>query len=697
MPGPFVVTAEGSHPAPPDLPEIRRAFRVLFDPEALHEIRALPSGRFCYVRPDAPNGPDAVAPLADEKGLYYSLNPVSPDAVSHCCRNGDILRRRWFLVDVDPVKADRDSSSTEAEKDAAGAVQLGIVLDLNTRGWPAPVLLDSGNGYHLLYRVDLPNDEPSRDLIRDALKALAAKHDTPGATVDKGVHNAARISKLPGSWARKGPDTPARPHRLARLVSAPDPIGIVSADQLRALGMSPDSRSKPDPPPADAGSPFVVEATDGGRESAYVRAAVEAEIHRVEAAPEGERNTTLNDASFRLATLLNTGHITRGELEAILLQAAVKAGLPAEEARKTIKSGLDAGAAKPRDIPDPKDKGPSTSRRAPEPGDPDYDPDLHRDATVADLRRVMDATAWVWEKWIPNAALTLLASESGTGKTRFCFDLHRRVLKGLGWPDGTPTPDPKTGKVLWVAADNQYQEMCDISREFGIPDDLVMLNSTVADPYDGTSLQGADELADFQARIKRIKPMWAVIDTITNTGDFKSHDSADAKRQYKPLQEIATRCRVPIICVTHLNAAGKTLGRRPNEKVRVVIQLDYPDPDGQWARRKLWVPKSKAVRPDPLGVTMGDLGNEYDTHPPVAPDGPFTGATAGMDKSPKLKAAAGWLKTRLNGCALRVRDLCREAETAGIDAKTLFRAKDTLPIDEIETEGKKWWRFRIEE
>jgi hypothetical protein len=315
--------------------------------------------------------------------------------------------------------------------------------------------------------------------------------------------------------------------------------------------------------------------------------------------------------------------------------------------------------------------------------------DLSRDATVADLRACQSLDSWAWPLWIPNAALTLLAAELGTGKTRFCFDLCRRAFHGLTSPDGAVTFAPG-GRSLWVVADNQWQEMCDIAAEFAIPDEVVILNAPASDPYAGTSLQTAEELADLEARIVRVRPAFVVIDTITNTGDFKSQDSADAKRQYKPLQEIAARCQVPIICVTHLNAGGKVLGRRAVEKVRVVIQLECPDPDGQPDRRKLWVPKSKAIKPAPLGVTMTGEGNEYDATPPEAP-GPnrINGATGPLPV--KTVECRNWLAELLSLGQARVSMIRTRAEQAGHSARTLYKAKDLLHVEETEEDGRKWW------
>jgi hypothetical protein len=44
---------------------------------------------------------------------------------------------------------------------------------LYAEGWPDPILADSGNGGHLLYRVDLPTNDG--DFIKQFLEALALR------------------------------------------------------------------------------------------------------------------------------------------------------------------------------------------------------------------------------------------------------------------------------------------------------------------------------------------------------------------------------------------------------------------------------------------------------------------------------------------------------------------------------------------
>ena len=62
-------------------------------------------------------------------------------------------------------------------------------------------------------------------------------------------------------------------------------------------------------------------------------------------AHEGTRNDTLNKAAFRLGKLVAVAGIGKAEAVTKLLRSADVVGLPADEAAKTIESGLNAGIA----------------------------------------------------------------------------------------------------------------------------------------------------------------------------------------------------------------------------------------------------------------------------------------------------------------------------------------------------------------
>jgi hypothetical protein len=193
----------------------------------------------------------AVEPLdADNSvhGIYITLNEVNPALLSRRANrikmrlgkkdsttsDADILRRRWLPIDIDPLRPS-GVSSTDEEHELALAKADEVARWLAGLGFPNPVLADSGNGAHLLYRIDLPNDDAATALVKSCLTTLDALFSDERVTVDTANFNAARIWKLYGTVSRKGDNTPERPHRRSRMVSAPDELKVATTEQLRDL------------------------------------------------------------------------------------------------------------------------------------------------------------------------------------------------------------------------------------------------------------------------------------------------------------------------------------------------------------------------------------------------------------------------------------------------------------------------------
>jgi P4 family phage/plasmid primase-like protien len=174
------------------------------------------------------------------KACYFSLNPINLPAgiplnpsslnpAKGAASGSDIARRITLLIDLDPPRPS-GTNSTEAEKQGAREQAERVKEWLTSQGWPKPLFADSGNGIHLVYRIEFPNDEKATALIKGVLARLHQLFPM----VDAGNFDPSRVCKLYGTWARKGEHSEARPWRRSCIVN--DGIDTaVTEQQLRAL------------------------------------------------------------------------------------------------------------------------------------------------------------------------------------------------------------------------------------------------------------------------------------------------------------------------------------------------------------------------------------------------------------------------------------------------------------------------------
>ena len=149
---------------------------------------------------------------------YIVMNPIRGDFIGSAAKDTDIASRRLLLVDIDRSTS-KSNPATEQELQAARSTALAIMEFTSQLNWAEPKMMMSGNGYHLYYRLpDLPNTQETTRLIEQTLKNLARKFNTDSIEVDTSVFNASRITKVPGTIARKGTASSNRPYRQAVIV-----------------------------------------------------------------------------------------------------------------------------------------------------------------------------------------------------------------------------------------------------------------------------------------------------------------------------------------------------------------------------------------------------------------------------------------------------------------------------------------------
>ena len=214
--------------------EVRKSIEQLFPNNELFEIRILnKTGR--SNKTISGYFKDANTMLAElEKvdlrnaNVYITINQPKSELFSreqsehfvmgaNTTSDNDIVGYKWLFIDLDPVRPSGISSSDE-ELQKAYDLAAKIYKYLKFKGFEEPVKAISGNGAHLLYRVNLLANGENQELIERCLKALSMLFDTDDISVDTANFNPSRICKLYGTLAQKGKSTKDRPHRMSKII-----------------------------------------------------------------------------------------------------------------------------------------------------------------------------------------------------------------------------------------------------------------------------------------------------------------------------------------------------------------------------------------------------------------------------------------------------------------------------------------------
>jgi hypothetical protein len=212
--------------------------------------------------------------------------------------------------------------------------------------------------------LDIPHEEQPGELPADAVNGtdaladLCAQHGQPYPLPTYAVDT-------PSGGCHLYYATPAGPvrnstGRLGQLIDVRADGGYVIGAGSRIGERSYITRDERTPVPlppwisgllGDAPSPAAGRPAGASRSTpgtAYAMAALREETRLVATARPGTRNDTLNRAAFSLGQLAASGLLPPLAVVTALASAAERAGLPEDEARRTIRSGMTAGGKKPR-------------------------------------------------------------------------------------------------------------------------------------------------------------------------------------------------------------------------------------------------------------------------------------------------------------------------------------------------------------
>lgn len=229
---------------------IRRTISLLKPNNELFEVRIIGKGNKKRIISGYFTDTDTLIQQFDtidprSVNTYITINKVNEDCYAReqhdCFRQTDanthdheIDAYEWLFVDLDPERISEVSSS-DAELKEAENLSDKVYNYMAQLGFHEPIRAMSGNGHHLLYKIDLPNTDENKALVERCLTNLASMFNNGKVKIDIVNHNQSRVCKLYGTLAQKGSNTKTRPHRMSCLTYVPQKIEVNGVDLLNVL------------------------------------------------------------------------------------------------------------------------------------------------------------------------------------------------------------------------------------------------------------------------------------------------------------------------------------------------------------------------------------------------------------------------------------------------------------------------------
>lgn len=163
---------------------------------------------------------------------------------NHCICDIDIVRRKWVMLDFDPVRPSGTSSTFE-QLSYASMTAKKVWDFLFHNGFYDYVGCVSGNGYHIMLPCDLEANEQTDNLVSDFIKVISMLFSDENVAIDTQVSNRARLTKLYGTVAHKGEHSALTPHRTSCFKHVPQeikPIDKAYFEKIVAAFMMPNTR-----------------------------------------------------------------------------------------------------------------------------------------------------------------------------------------------------------------------------------------------------------------------------------------------------------------------------------------------------------------------------------------------------------------------------------------------------------------------
>lgn len=323
----------------------------------------------------------------------------------------------------------------------------------------------------------------------------------------------------------------------------------------------------------------------------YVARAVEMELDKLSSSPKGQRGQQLFASACSIGELVASGHLSRSEAEAGLIDAAQSNGLVATDGERKcwdkIKRGLDKTANSPRQIPErdhDNDNGSDPAavakmvenmqakklakEGAAQDASDQPPPDPDQPATPAKKERFeltwFDAIEegkpkeTILKGWLGVGEFTTISGLPGTGKSVVSTDLACHIAAGMDW-HGIKV---QQGLVVYVAAERKKlteRRMMAFRKHHGVKDVPLLVVGGMMDFTRDT--KDADEIIKIIRHAETItgqRCVWVIIDTLTRVfGAGDQNASKDMVKFVRSCDHILTETKAHVTAIHHSSWNGE--------------------------------------------------------------------------------------------------------------------------------------------
>jgi hypothetical protein len=170
---------------------------------------------------------------------------------------------------------------------------------------------------------------------------------------------------------------------------------------------------------------------------------------------------------------------------------------------------------------------------------------------------------WLWSGWLPKGYITILAGETGAGKSTILADIAARITTGAAWPGQLRTDTRPPGRVLWLGSEDSIEEMT-VPRLMACGANLhnVIEIEGVSQNGKRNTFSMQDDLEEVahwlnEARQEGLPFAMLVIDPVTSylpgqrLRKVDLNDAGQLRTILEPWLKLAQTHNIAIVCVTH--------------------------------------------------------------------------------------------------------------------------------------------------